>query len=169
MRLRISRVIFLINQQKPTFCYKNPQKNHMNAYTTARFHTFRAKQIFDSSQLTVKIEKFIFCKPPYLLKKNFKKTTKTYTLLQKSSKKSYERIHHSSISYVSCKPDFWKLGIDSEQSTIHCYRGVSCSWRNFYKKQQKPTLCYKNPQKNHMNAYTTARFHTFRANQIFEN
>ncbi len=45
----------------------------------------------------------------FLLNKFFKKITETYTLLQKSSRKSYERIHHNAISYVSCKTDFWKL------------------------------------------------------------
>ena len=73
--------------------------------------------------MTLNHEKFIFYKPPYLLKKIFKNTTETYILLQKSSRKSYEHIHHNLIFYVSYRLDFWKLCVDSEQSKNHCLWG----------------------------------------------
>ncbi len=114
------------------------------------------------------VEIWLFCVCPYLFKKIFKITTETCTLLQKSSKKSYERIHQNSIFYVSCRK-FLHLSVACELWKIHRYRRVSFSRRKIDKNQQKPTLYCKNPQKNHMNAYTTARFFTFRAKQNFEN
>ena len=96
---------------------------------------------------------WVLCVCPYLFKKFFKKSTETCTLLQKSSRKSYERIHHNSIFI------HFVLNVDDEMVNfwkwkIHHYRPVSFSRVNFLKNQQKPTFCYKNPQENRMNAYT---------------